>query len=141
VQIPEVEATKFEVPGVHYRKLTKVIRSAFMEDDDLSFHTSPFTQWWQPSEDEDAIRVYGEMYTSDAMLEAHAEVQAIPFEPGQSHVESVVAGVMLWSDSTHLASFGMALLWPVYLFFANLCYDFFHIQYIITPPHYFLHLH
>jgi Plavaka transposase len=60
------------------------------------------------------------MYTLDAMLEAHAEVQAIPFKPGQSHVESVVAGVMLWSDSTHLASFGMASLWPVYLFFGNL---------------------
>ncbi|TFY60206.1 hypothetical protein EVG20_g7504 [Dentipellis fragilis] len=27
---------------------------------------------------------------------------------------------MLWSDSTHLASFGNAALWPIYMFFGNL---------------------
>jgi len=31
----------------------------------------------------------------------------------------IVAAMMLWSDSTHLANFGTASLWPVYLFFGN----------------------
>jgi len=28
-------------------------------------------------------------------------------------------GMMIWSDSTHLTSFGTASLWPVYLYFGN----------------------
>ena len=32
----------------------------------------------------------------------------------------LVIGLMFWSDSTHLAQFGHALGWPVYLFFRNL---------------------
>ena len=27
--------------------------------------------------------------------------------------------MMVWSDSTHLAEFGNASLWPIYLFFGN----------------------
>ena len=34
-------------------------------------------------------------------------------------IENVIAAIMLWSDSTHLASFGSASLWPIYLFFGN----------------------
>ena len=33
--------------------------------------------------------------------------------------EKVVAALMFWSDSTHLANFGTAKLWPIYLLFGN----------------------
>ncbi len=55
--------------------------------------------------------VFGEAYTSDVFLEM--EKQITP-EPG-STLETVIAPMMLHSDSTHLANFGMASLWPVYL--------------------------
>jgi hypothetical protein len=38
----------------------------------------------------------------------------------QPHVENVIAAIMLYSDLTHLASFGNAALWSAYLFFGNL---------------------
>jgi Plavaka transposase len=31
----------------------------------------------------------------------------------------IVAALMFWSDSTHLANFGTAKLWPIYLLFGN----------------------
>jgi len=42
----------------------------------------------------------------------------LPFPEGEQH-EHAVAVLMLSSDLTHLAQFGMAALWPVYAFFGN----------------------
>jgi Plavaka transposase len=50
------------------------------------------------------------------MLEAHKKLPKLPDEP---HVETVVAAFMFWSDSTHLANFRTASLWPLYTFFGN----------------------
>jgi hypothetical protein len=47
------------------------------------------------------------------MLEAHSSLPANP------EFETVVAAFMFWSDSTHLANFGSASLWPLYTFFGN----------------------
>jgi hypothetical protein len=52
------------------------------------------------------------------MLEEHDRIHSQPREGGCT-LETVVAAVMLWSDSTHLASFGTASLWPIYLFLGN----------------------
>ena len=35
-------------------------------------------------------------------------------------LERVIAGLMVWSDSTHLAQFGHVTAWPIYMFFGNL---------------------
>ncbi|KIJ15229.1 hypothetical protein PAXINDRAFT_77681, partial [Paxillus involutus ATCC 200175] len=32
-----------------------------------------------------------------------------------------IAGLMFWSDATHVAQFGQAKLWPIYAYFANQC--------------------
>jgi len=66
----------------------------------------------------DPIRIHQEIYDSDAMLEAHEEINALPRDPSDD-LERVVAPLMVWSDSTHLASFGDASLWPFYLYFGN----------------------
>lgn len=52
------------------------------------------------------------------MREAHEEIYAIPHEPDDA-LERTVAAMMLWSNSTHLASFGSASVWPVYLSLGN----------------------
>jgi len=36
-----------------------------------------------------------------------------------SESSPVILALMIWSDSTHLASFGTASLWPIYLYFGN----------------------
>ena len=63
--------------------------------------------------------VYNEVYTSDARIEAHDNLQKQPNKPG-CQLEKVIAGLMFWLDSTHLTSFGTAKVWPLYLYFTNL---------------------
>ncbi|KAJ7687114.1 hypothetical protein B0H17DRAFT_1203783 [Mycena rosella] len=52
------------------------------------------------------------------MVEAHTALQNQPREPN-CLLERVILSLMFWSDSTHLASFGDASLWPLYMFFGN----------------------
>ena len=124
IQIPDDnehtdDIPKFAVPGLHHRSITAVIRSVF-EDPIASrrFHYTPFKSFWQGSESSPAQRTYDEIYSSDAMIDAHTQLQQSPPEPGCT-LERVVASLMFWSDSTHLANFGTASLWPLYLFFGN----------------------
>ena len=109
----------FAVPGLHIRSLTAIITAAFTEEISRQFHLTPFRRFWKPSPFRDEERVYDEVYTSDAFLEAHDTLQKQPSEPGCT-LEKVVIGLMFWSDSTHLANFGTAKVWPLYLYFANL---------------------
>jgi Plavaka transposase len=114
----EDEAPEFEVNGVFYRPLTDVIISAFQEAAAETFHITPFRLFWQRFEDEPAERVISELYNSDAMIAEHQKIQVQPREPGCT-LETVVGAIMLWSDSTHLANFGTASLWPIYVYFGN----------------------
>ena len=55
---------------------------------------------------------------SDAWITAHDDLQKQQRDDGCT-LERVIAGLMFWSDATHLAQFGHASAWPVYLFFGN----------------------
>jgi hypothetical protein len=110
----------FTVPGLHIRSLTAIVTSVFTEEISRRFHLTPFRRYWKPSPSDDKEeRVYDEVYTSDAFLEEHDKLQRQPSEPGCA-LEKTIIGLMFWSDSTHLANFGTAKVWPLYLYFANL---------------------
>lgn len=68
--------------------------------------------------DDDPIQVYGEMYTSEAMLEADAEIQSLVLDE-HAELPHVVVPVMLYTDSTYVAQFGDASLWPGYVSIGN----------------------
>jgi hypothetical protein len=135
----------FSVPGLHYRSLLGVMKSAITDITAHRFHFSPFKRLWQkPSGAEE--RCFDEAYTSDAWIETHDKLQKQPNEPGCT-LEKVVLGLMFWSDSTHLASFGTAKVWPLYLYFANLSKYFrgkptsgasHHVAYIPSVCHFLL---
>ena len=108
----------FSVPGLHYRSLTAIIKSAFQDPASKCFHYTPFKCFWKPGPTEPPQRVHDKIYSSDAMVEAYVELWNGPREPG-CDLEQVIAAVMYWSDSTHLANFGTAALWPLYIFFGN----------------------
>ncbi|KAJ7181996.1 hypothetical protein C8R46DRAFT_1210480 [Mycena filopes] len=108
----------FSVPGLHHRSIVGVIRAAFTEVTALQFHLTPFKRF-RTSASGAEERVYDEVYTSDAWVDAHNVLQKTPPEPG-CKLERIIAGLMWWSDSTHLANFGTAKAWPLYLYFANL---------------------
>ena len=112
----EADAPKFEVKGLYHRRIVEVVRSALAEPAAQKFHLFPFREYWKPSPDEPAERIFSEAFTADYFLEQYEKIQ---------HIDSpkkripVVIGIMVWSDSTHLTSFGTASLWPIYFYFGN----------------------
>lgn len=121
------------MPGLHYRSLTEVIRNTIADPNTgRYFHYTPYKQFFKhelnipdlpaPLDDSHTepppTRIFDEIYASDAMVDAHIELQQQPPE-SDCDLERVVAAIMLYSDSTHLASFGTASTWPVYLSFGN----------------------
>ncbi|KAJ7101024.1 hypothetical protein C8R43DRAFT_1048129 [Mycena crocata] len=115
---PDDPLPKFSVPGLHFRNLTQTIKSALEDRSSRFFHYTPFRHFWQPTQNEPTQRIYDEIYSSDAFIEAHEKIQRQAPEPNCT-LERVVAALMWWSDSTHLANFGTASLWPLYLWFGN----------------------
>ncbi|KAK7020396.1 hypothetical protein R3P38DRAFT_3549619 [Favolaschia claudopus] len=108
----------YTVPGLFLRPLSEVIRSAILNGISRRFHFTPFRQFHKSDPNAAPTRVYDEIYSSEAMIEAYEKLQSQPREPGCT-LERVVLALMWWSDSTHLASFGSAALWPLYLLFGN----------------------
>ncbi|KAG2060731.1 hypothetical protein BDR06DRAFT_1054389 [Suillus hirtellus] len=109
----------FTVPGFHYRLLLGVIRSVFTDVQANAFHLLPFKRLWKDPLDDGHQRVFDELYTSDSWLQAQDDLQWQPREPNCT-LEHVIAGLMFFSDATHLATFGTAKAWPLYLYFGNL---------------------
>lgn len=115
---PSGNGQPFTIPGFHYRPLTAVIHATFSEAASKWFHFTPFKRFWTSPVTGQEQRLYDELYTSDAWIEAHNDLQKQRRSDG-CPLERVIGGLMFWSDSTHLAQFGNASAWPVYLFFGN----------------------
>lgn len=109
---------KFQVPGLHHRSIVEVIKATFGAITALPFHLTPFKRIHVDSTGKET-RIYDEVYTSEAFEEAHNDLQKRQAEPGCT-LERVIAGLMFWSDSTHLTNFGTASVWPIYMYYANL---------------------
>jgi len=112
----EAVAPKFEVKGLYHRRIVEVVRSALAEPAAQKFHLFPFREYWKPSPDEPPERIYSEAFTADYFLGQYENI--LHTNPQKKRIP-VVIGMMIWSDSTHLASFGTASLWPIYLYFGN----------------------
>jgi hypothetical protein len=111
--------THFTVADFYHRNLISIIREKLSRraDDDF-FHYEPYRLQWQTPASPTPINVYGELYTSEAFVEANHDLQNSPREPDCDAPRHIV-GLMFASDATHLTSFGDASLWPLYLFFGN----------------------
>ncbi|KAF8835227.1 hypothetical protein BDN67DRAFT_1015721 [Paxillus ammoniavirescens] len=108
----------FSVPGFFHRSLTAVIRAVFSEEAAKWFHFTPFKCIWHSPITGQEQCLYDELYTSDAWNKAHDELQKQRRDPDDPF-ERIIAGLMFWSDATHLAQFGHSSAWPVYMFFGN----------------------
>jgi hypothetical protein len=113
------QSESYVIPGFHYRPLVSVICSAFADIQASAFHLFPFKRLWKDPLDGHQEHVFDELYTSDSWLKAQDDLHRQPREPGCS-LERVIAGLMFFSDATHLATFGTAKAWPLYLYFGNL---------------------
>jgi len=110
---------EFEVGKLHHRKLVSVIREKISRPSSHPHHHfEPYELYWQPKETAERVRVHGELFSSEAFIDAHHNLQASPREPG-CQLPRVVVGLMFASDGTHLTAFSNAKLWPLYLAIGN----------------------
>lgn len=107
----------FPVPGLVYRSITEVIKSSWSDPSITGLHYVPYWQFWQ-RDDEVIECIHNELYASEAFNTAYEDLQKSDLESG-CHLEKVICSLMFWSDSTHLASFGDASLWSLYMYFGN----------------------
>jgi hypothetical protein len=71
----EQEAPRFVVDGIWYRRPLEVIKRAFTEPAAEKFHTTPFREYWKPSEDEPEERVYSETFTGDVFNDLYEDLR------------------------------------------------------------------
>ncbi|KAJ3529674.1 hypothetical protein NMY22_g8899 [Coprinellus aureogranulatus] len=118
----DIPSRTFNIPGLHYRPILALLRAAFAHPLAAQYHFSPYKLYHTSPHDGKDRRIHSEVYDSDAFIEEHDRVQRAKNPPDDPHCEreKVVAAIMLWSDSTHLANFGTAKLWPIYMFLGNL---------------------
>jgi hypothetical protein len=113
----EKDAPVYNVEGLYYRKPLDVIKAAFLERVAENFHIMPYKEYWQQQPNLPPQRIYSELYNSDAFINEHERIRALRTE---CQLETVVAAIMLSSDSTHLTNFENATLWLIYLYLRNL---------------------
>ena len=66
----------FTVEGFHYRPLVPIIREKLESSAGREyFHTLGHELHWNPGSGKERVRVYGEMYTSAAFLQAYEDLQ------------------------------------------------------------------
>ncbi|KAJ3496344.1 hypothetical protein NMY22_g19825 [Coprinellus aureogranulatus] len=114
---PGVE--EYVVGQFYHRPLLSVIKNKLANSNPATFHYYPYHASWASTNTSPGVETYGELYASRAFRQAHEELQRQPFLGKGPDLERVVVALMVWSDSTHLTSFGHASLWPCYLFFGN----------------------
>ena len=85
---------EFTIPGLFHHSLTGVIHAVFAEKAAKWFHLTPFRHIWKSSLSGQEQCVYDELYTSDAWITAHDEIQKQRQDDG-CKLECVVAGLML----------------------------------------------
>jgi hypothetical protein len=118
----ERDAPTFEVHDLFIRRPLEVLKDAFNELSAERMHIRPYELWWQEDADHPPERCYSELYNSNAFLEEQRELDDSRGSISNTEspaIENVIAGYMFYSDSTHLANFGTASLWPAYTAFGN----------------------
>jgi len=116
----EEDAPVFTVKGLLYRDLVEVITEQLKDPESFKeMFLQPFSEHWKPTKNDPPVRVYGEVYSSDAMLEAQRQLLQKLRNLPCPQPEAFLVSLMLASDSTFLTQFSQASMWPIYMFFGN----------------------
>ena len=131
----------FNAGTLHHRQLTSLIREKITRAiSHTHLHFEPYKLFWQPNEGAELVRVHSKLFTLEAFIQAHCELQDSSGEPG-CDLPRVLLGLMFASGGTQLTSFSTAQLWPVYLMVGNeskdrrakpSCHAFEHVAYLET---------
>ncbi|KAE9393770.1 hypothetical protein BT96DRAFT_828701 [Gymnopus androsaceus JB14] len=116
----EADAPAYELKGVFYCKPLEIIKSVFQSEQAKKFHYTPFKLYQQQSFlDSPDIHLHSELYNADAFIEEHAKIQRQQEKYPSLHIPCAIAGMMLWSDTTKIGTWGDQSMWPIYLYFGN----------------------
>jgi len=124
----DIPPKTLSIPGLTCRKITTLIREEFKGPMFTKFHLSPFKLFRRHADRSKTERVYSEMMDSDVFIDKHDNVQRAPTDDLTCKCEKVVAALMFWSDATHVATFGTAKMWPIYMLFGNV------LKYVCCQP-------
>ncbi|KAI0323530.1 hypothetical protein GY45DRAFT_1349767 [Cubamyces sp. BRFM 1775] len=139
----EAEVPTLDVGGIFHRRLTDLIKCV-AEDTWFAerYHWHPHVLFWVPtaqhSDGDEAgdsaealpprsqdpqsppsppIRVFTDVYNSDCARAEYEKIKSQPrHEDDHEDVEYAPFPILLWSDATHLSSFGSAYMWPIYMY-------------------------
>lgn len=115
----ESNTPRFDVLGLFHQDVVDIVTTPFQDPEIfLMLHLMPYKEYQILGEGNPPECVYGEMYTSDTFFNAWDSVQSLTHATGDG-LECIMVALMLWSDFTHLTSFGSASLWPAYLLLGN----------------------
>ena len=109
----------YTINGFYHWKLVSVMREKILGlGCNHKFWFFPYETLWKHNQNEEPIKIQGELFSSLEFIEADRDVQSMPGEPGCS-LSWVIMALMFWSDTTQLTSFGSAKIWPLYMYFGN----------------------
>ena len=107
----------YTISDFYCRPLLSIIREVLSDPVRCkAFRFEPYSLRWRRSCEDDDIGVYGELFSSQAFISAHRDLQDVPTT---CPLPRRIVGLMFWSDATQLTAFGDAKLWPLYVYFGN----------------------
>ena len=115
----EEEAPRFVVDGIWYCRPLEVIKRAFTKPAAEKFHTTPFKEYWKPSDNEPEERLYSETYTGNVFNDQYELLWKTHCKGPNTKLEPFIACIMFYSHATHLTNFGSAQLYPLYMYVGN----------------------
>ena len=110
----------YTISNFYRRCLLSIIREVLSDPVRCkTFRFEPYSLRWKRSCDADDIRVYGELFSSQAFIVAHCNLQDVRLDSTDCTLPRRIVALMFWSDATQLTAFGDAKLWPLYVYFGN----------------------
>lgn len=110
----------FDVDNFHFRPITPLLRQILANkgtSKDFEFHAFK-RMWTRPGSNGPAIQVIDELYTAEAWNDEQKKVRVRKVTDDGGEPRAIV-GIMCASDGTHLAQFGQAHSWPIYMTLGN----------------------
>lgn len=86
---------------LHHRSLVQVIKERLADSHTTpQFHVEPYELCWQHTEEHPEVKLHSKMYTSEAFLQAHKDLQQSLCEPG-CNLEWGLSSLLCFGQTLH----------------------------------------
>lgn len=110
----------YTISNFYRRSLLSIIRETLSDPTRCrSFRFEPYSLRWRHSGEVDDVGIYDELYSSQAFIAAHRDLQGAQLDSISCTLPRRIVALMFWSDATQLTVFRDTKLWPLYVYFGN----------------------